>query len=105
MLQSPHHPHSHLLDTVQQLLIFLELGSPELDTALQMRPHQGRVEGKENLPRPAAHTPLDAPQDPVGFLGRCLVTSVSALPSSPPRRGQVSMTSFLLLFRHETVLK
>jgi len=26
--------------------MFLELGSPELDTALQMGPHQGRVEGE-----------------------------------------------------------
>jgi len=50
-------------------MIFLEVGSPELDTALQMGPHQGRVEGEENLPWPAAHTPLDAPQDPVSFLG------------------------------------
>jgi len=25
-----------------------------------MRPHQGRAEGKENLPRPAGHTLLDA---------------------------------------------
>jgi len=40
------------------------VGSPELDTVLQMRPHQGSVEGKENLPRPAGHTLLDAPQDP-----------------------------------------
>jgi len=28
----------------------LELGSPALDTALQMGPHWGRAEGKENLP-------------------------------------------------------
>ena len=34
-----------------------------------MGPHQGRAEGKENLPRPASHTPLDAPQDPIGLLG------------------------------------
>jgi len=34
-----------------------------------MGPYQGRVEGKENLPRPAGHTPLDAPQDPISFLG------------------------------------
>jgi len=38
MLQSPHHPLSPLLDTLQQLLIFLEVGSPELDRVLQMRP-------------------------------------------------------------------
>ena len=34
-----------------------------------MGPHQGSVEGKENLPRPAGPTLLDAPQDPIGFLG------------------------------------
>jgi len=33
-----------------------------------MGPPQGRAEGEENLPRPAAHTPLDAPQDPIGLL-------------------------------------
>jgi len=34
-----------------------------------MGPHQGSVEGKENLPLPADHTLLDAPQDAIGFLG------------------------------------
>jgi len=34
-----------------------------------MRPHQGSVEGKENLPRPAGHTPLDASQNAIGLLG------------------------------------
>jgi len=38
MLQSPHHPCSPLLDSLQQLLIFLEVGSPELDRVLQMGP-------------------------------------------------------------------
>ena len=33
-----------------------------------MGPHQGRVEGEENLPRPAGHTLLNAPQDPIGLL-------------------------------------
>jgi len=69
MLQSPHHPCSPLLDTLQQLLIFLEVGSPELDTVLQMGPHYGSVEGKENLPGPAGHTLLDASQEPISFLG------------------------------------
>ena len=45
MLQSPSHLHSPPLDSLQQLLIFLELGSPELDTVLQMGPHYGSVEG------------------------------------------------------------
>jgi len=30
---------------------------------------QSSVEGKDNLPRPAGHTLLDAPHDPIGFLG------------------------------------
>jgi len=34
-----------------------------------MGPPQGRAEGKENLPRPAGHTLLNAPQDPISFLG------------------------------------
>jgi len=34
-----------------------------------MGPPQGRAEGEENLPRPAAHTPPHAPQDPTGILG------------------------------------
>ena len=34
-----------------------------------MGPHWGRAEGEENLPRPAAHPPRDAPQDPIGLLG------------------------------------
>ena len=33
-----------------------------------MGPPQGRVEGKENLPRPARHTLLNASQDPIGLL-------------------------------------
>ena len=39
MLQSPHHSCSPPLDSFQELFIFLELGSPELDRVLQMRPH------------------------------------------------------------------
>jgi len=34
-----------------------------------MGPHQGRVEGQENLPRPAGHTPPNASQDAIGLLG------------------------------------
>jgi len=49
MLQPPPHPRSPALDSLQQLLIFLELGSPALDTALQMGPQQGGAEGEENL--------------------------------------------------------
>jgi len=34
-----------------------------------MRPHQGSVEGKENLPRPAGHTLLEAEEEKItGFI-------------------------------------
>jgi len=33
-----------------------------------MGPLQGRVEGEENLPRPAGHTPLNARQETIGLL-------------------------------------
>jgi len=45
------------------------VGSPALDTALQMGPQWGRAEGEETLPRPAAHTPLNASQETTGLLG------------------------------------
>lgn len=53
MLQSPHHFHSTPLDLPQQFLVFLELGSPELDTTLQMWPHQSRGEGLHLNIKPA----------------------------------------------------
>ena len=45
------------------------LGSPELDTVLQVRPDQGRVEGKDHLPWPAGHTPFNIPQNSTGLTG------------------------------------
>lgn len=40
MLQSPHHLSSPLLGSLQYAHLALVLGSPELDTALQLWPHQ-----------------------------------------------------------------
>ncbi|PKU38718.1 rna-directed dna polymerase from mobile element jockey- hypothetical protein [Limosa lapponica baueri] len=54
---------------LQQLPVLLELGSPELDTVLQMWPQQGRVEGEDNLPQPPGDTFLNASQDAIGLLG------------------------------------
>ena len=50
--------HDAPLDSLQQFPVFLELGSPELDTALQLWPHQGRAEREDHLPQPAGHTRL-----------------------------------------------
>ena len=60
-----------------------------------MGPHQGRVEGKENLPRPAGHTPLYAPQDPIGLLGSqgTLLLTVSArVLTAPCINGSAALT-------------
>jgi len=62
MLQGPHHFCSLPLD----YKIFLKLGSPEVDTVLQMWPHQVSVEGEDHLPAPTGHTLCNAPQDTVG---------------------------------------
>jgi len=59
-----------LLDSLQEILVFLVLGSPELDTILQVRPNQGRVEGEDHLPWPVGQAPFKAPQDPTGLLGQ-----------------------------------
>jgi len=67
MLQAPHHLGGPLLVSLEDL--FLEPGSPDLDTALQMWPHQGREEGEDHLPQPVGHTLCNAPQDGIGLLG------------------------------------
>ena len=57
------------MDELQQVCVFPVLRTPHLDTVLQVRPHQSRVEGHNHLPSPAGHASLDAAQDMVGFLG------------------------------------
>jgi len=69
MLQSADHPHGSPLDPLQQLHVFLVLGTPGLDAVLQMVPHEGRIEGNDPLPLPAGHYTFDAAQEVVGFLG------------------------------------
>jgi len=43
----------------------LVLGSPEMDTVLQLWPHQCLVEGKDHLPQSAGNTLSNAAQDTV----------------------------------------
>lgn len=45
-----------------------------------MRPHQGRAEGKDHLPRPAGHTLLNVPQNAISLLGH----EGTLLPHSQP---------------------
>jgi len=69
MLQALNHLCHPLLDSVWEIPAFSELGSPELDTVLQMLPHQGRVEVEDHFPLPASHALFNAPQDPIDLLG------------------------------------
>ena len=58
-----------MLDSLKQFPVLLELRGPKLDTVLQMRSHQGRVEGEENPSQPTNHTTSNTPQDAIGLLG------------------------------------
>jgi len=42
---------------------------PELNTVLEVRPHQCRVQGQDHLPTAAGHTIPDTSQDAAGLLG------------------------------------
>lgn len=68
-LYSPLQLQGYLLDGLQQVHVFLVLGTPHLDTAFQVVSHEGRAEGENHLPHSAGHISFDAAQDAVGFLG------------------------------------
>ena len=56
---------------------------PRIDTALQMWPHQGRVEQKDCFPQPAGHALLNVPWDTIGLLGcKGTLMEVAAIQSS-----------------------
>jgi len=69
MLQPSDHLCGPPLDPLQHLHVFPVLGSPELDTGLQVGSQQSGVEGQNPLSQPAGHAALDAAQDTVGLLG------------------------------------
>lgn len=53
-LQSPHHLCSPALDSLQYFHVFVELGRPEVNKALEMWPHHAIVEGEDQRPGPLA---------------------------------------------------
>ena len=69
MLQSLNHFCGSVLDSLKTFLVLCELRVRELDTILQMRSHQGRVEGEENGSQSNNYTPSNTPQDAISFLG------------------------------------
>ena len=84
MLQALYHLYGPLLDFFQEIPVFFELRTPELDTVLQMWPHQDGMEGKDNLPQNAGYALSNALQDTIGLLGgiifrAALVTSSAVI--------------------------
>ncbi|KAK4814854.1 hypothetical protein QYF61_027827 [Mycteria americana] len=57
------------LDTLQHLNVSLVVRGPNLNTLLEVRPHQCRVQGHDHFPSPAGHAIFDTSQDAIGFLG------------------------------------
>ena len=82
--------------TLSRRSLSFELMSPKLDAALQVWPHQGRAEGKDHLPRPAGHSILSAPQDPIGLLGHqgaLLALMANLLATRTPRSSSAELLS------------
>ncbi|TRZ18548.1 hypothetical protein HGM15179_008552 [Zosterops borbonicus] len=69
VFQSLHQLCCPSLDTFKHLNVLPKLRGPELDTALKVWPDQCRVQGKNELPAPAAHTIPDTGQNAIGPLG------------------------------------
>ena len=56
------------MNTLQGLNVLLAVRGPKPDTVLEVRPHQGRVQGDNYFPVPAGNTASDASQDALGLL-------------------------------------
>ncbi|KAK4813521.1 hypothetical protein QYF61_009247 [Mycteria americana] len=69
VLQTLHQLCCPSLDTLQPLTVSLGVRGPTLNTAFEVRPHQGRVQGHDHCPSPAGRTIADTSQDAVGLLG------------------------------------
>ena len=69
MFQALHQLRSPSLDTLQGLDVLLVVRGPKLNTVLEVRPHQSRVQGDDHLPGSAGHTIPDTSQDALGLLG------------------------------------
>jgi len=75
------HPHVSLLDYLKHVHIFLVLGSPDLDTVLQVEPYQCWARRMDHLPRPAGNALSNAAQEAVTFATRTLCLLMANLVS------------------------
>ena len=80
LLQSFHHLGGPSQDSPQCVQASLVLGSPALDTVIQVWPHQCWREGKDHLPWSGGSSLFNAAQDFAFFAGAC---STSCPPRSP----------------------
>jgi len=85
----------HLSTGLSLEVSYLEQKSPEVDTVLQVWPHQGKLEGKDNLPRPAGHSLFNASQDTVGLLGHRRTAGLWPTCCLPGHPGPSLQSSFL----------
>ena len=69
ILQALHKPCCPSLDLLQHLHVLSVLRCPKLNTLLEVRLHQCRVQGQDYFPSPAHHTAPDTSQDAIGLLG------------------------------------
>ncbi|KAK4831254.1 hypothetical protein QYF61_016486 [Mycteria americana] len=69
LLQTLHQLRCPSLDTLQHLNVSLVVRGPKLNTVVEVRPHQCRVQGHDHSPSPAGHATSDTSQDAIGFLG------------------------------------
>ncbi|GAB0184594.1 hypothetical protein GRJ2_000924700 [Grus japonensis] len=90
---------------LQHLNVLLVLRGPKLNTILEVRPHQCRVQGDNHVPSPAGHTIPDTSQDAVGFLGH-LGTLLAHVQPAVNQHPQVPFrqAAFQLLFPKPVVL-
>ena len=102
VLQMPHHLQCPSLDTLQGLNVFLVVKGPKLNTALEVQPHQCRVQRGNHLPVPAGYTISSTSQDAIGHFGHLgtLLAHVqlTAIDPFPPCCLWQTSTLFLLIF-------
>ena len=82
---------AHLWTVFKGSASFLCWGPPDLDTVLQMGPHEGRVEGDKG---PAGHPSSDGTQDTTGVLGcKCTWLMLSFSSTRTPKSFSAGLLS------------
>lgn len=104
MLQLLNHLCKSTLNPFQELHVSFGLRSPQLNTAVQMWPHQCWVEGRDHLLWPAGSALCNASQDAIGLLGHKDMTGswkACCVPGhpGPSQRDTLAMPTDTLLIK------